>query len=270
MRRIIVLAMVALFLLSTTAFGGGSGSPVLPLKESTDGRGLGVGFGYNYVGSRLLDLNNFNRTEDDLEVTSLSQVYGEYAVQSSENRNIFVRVGAASYDLKFDYENTDDRIKMELDPGIYAGLKMNNLYPWKDVGNFALGIGYDVQINGSINEVDNVVRSGTVSDIDGTLYSFDGQNSVYMTAKYDVESLQTSLIPYLGVYHSWFVVGVLDDPTYMLNKATVTHEISGAFDALGFGLVLGLDVDISKYCNLNVEGRFVGEAAITTGATIKF
>ena len=50
----------------------------------------------------------------------------------------------------------------------------------------------------------------------------------------------------------------------------LSFNMASAFDILSFGMLLGLDVNVAKYVTFNVEGRFIGETAITTGATVKF
>ncbi|MBI5144337.1 MAG: hypothetical protein HZA30_04645, partial [Candidatus Omnitrophica bacterium] len=101
----------------------------------------------------------------------------------------------------------------------------------------------------------------------------DGQNSVYLTCKYDIDAIKTSIVPYIGGYHSWIVVGTAETLSY---SSTITgipydeEDYQAAFDVTSFGVLVGVDVDVAEFVNLNVEGRFIGETAITTGATIKF
>lgn len=269
-KKLMVLCVLVLFLACANAFAGGSGNCILPIKTTTEHIGTGAAFGFNGVSSRLMDLYNYNKDEDDLKVEDLAQVYGAIPFGLSETRNIVWKIGAADYRLKFDNDGTNETITVDVDSGIYTGIGINNLFPLECAGEHPLSWGYDLQINGYINEVGSVTRNGNIADETGTLYGIDGQESLYLAYNYELEKIRTTFVPYLGVYHSWIVIGSFDDVTYTRNAAQVSHDIQGAFDALSFGLLLGLDVEIAKYVNLNVEGRFIGETAITTGATIKF
>ncbi len=190
--------------------------------------------------------------------------------------NLTVRVGSSTYDLEFRDKNSDEKVSIDVKNGVYAGIALNTLYPWGEVsvgnvGMLDIGYGFSTQVNVAYNDVKSITReNSSLTNEDGTLYTADGENSVYITCKYDIEQLHTSLVPYIGVYQSWIAIGTADAITYTRNKAEVSHTIDGAFDALTFGLLLGMDIDITKYATINIEGRFIGETAVTTGATIKF
>ncbi|MBN1354522.1 MAG: hypothetical protein JW994_07645 [Candidatus Omnitrophica bacterium] len=273
-----VFSLVALIacLVCTTAFAGGSGNCVQPLKATTDHYGAGVSFGYNYVGSRMMDLYNYGRDAKNVNVSKVSQVYGQIPVGLNDSSNLYLKVGAADYDLKYkDKDNSDETVKVKLDPGIYVGGGYRAVIPMEDwkMGQLSFGIGYDLQMNAFLNKVKGVeTDAGAASNEDGDLYGLDGEESIYITCTYKAEKLNTTFVPYLGVYHSWFAIGTLQELKYTRSGASTetTGDIQGAFDTLSFGLLLGLDIEITKYCCLNVEGRLIGENAITTGATLKF
>lgn len=269
-RKVVCLSLIALFLASLSAFAGGSGNCILPLKTTTEYAGTGATFGFNYVGSRMMALFDYNETEKDPELRELGQVYGQIPIGITENRNVFFKVGGCDYELRFDDKDAGETITIDVEEGIYAGVGMNNLAPLECAGDFPLSWGYDMQINGYINDVEGVSRSGTITDPDGLLYGIDGQESLYLAYTYELEEMVT-FVPYIGVYHSWVVIGPIDEIAYSLNGVSTEHDgIQGNFDVLSFGLLLGIDVEVAKYVNLNVEGRFIGETAITTGATVKF
>ena len=275
MRKNICILVLILCFIATSAYAGGSGNPIQPLKNTTDHMGMGVGFGYNYVQQRMNKLYCWEDDVKDVEVNRLSQIYGTVPVGINKNLNIIGKVGGSYYDLKFKEDDTDETIEVDLNGGIYAGVGLNGLFPmeeWlKDWENFTISIGFDVQASGCLNDVKGVTRAGAgTSDESGSVYGADGQESVYIACKYDIEKIKTSIIPYVGAYHSWIVRGTLDDISYTQNKIESSHSFFGAFDALSFGVLVGLDVEVTKYMVFNVEGRFVGETAITTGATIKF
>ena len=276
MRKVVSLALAVLFFGYASAFAGGSGNCIEPLKTATDRYALGAAFGYNYVGARLLDLYNYGNDEKNIHIDAISQVYGQVPIGINENMNLTVRVGSSTYDMDFRDKASDENVSVEVKNGVYAGVALGAQYPWGEVsvgkmGMFDIGYGYNMQINGAYNDVKSITReNSSLTDEKGTLYTFDGENSVFITCKYDIETLKTSLIPYIGVYQSWIVTGTIGSLKYTMNKAEVSHDIVGAFDALAFGLLLGMDIDITKYATINIEGRFIGETAVTTGATIKF
>lgn len=276
MRKVVSLALAVLFLGYASVFAGGSGNCIEPLKNTTDRYAIGAAFGYNYVGARLLDLYNYGNDEKNIHIDAISQVYGQVPIGLNENMNLTVRVGSSTYDLKFRDKDSDEEVSVDVRSGVYAGVALGAQYPWGEVsvgkmGMFDIGYGFNTQINAAYNDVKSITRdNSSLTNEDGTLYTFDGENSVFITCKYDIEKLKTSLVPYIGVYQSWITTGTIGSLTYTRNKAEVSHDIVGAFDALAFGLLLGMDIDITKYATINIEGRFIGETAVTTGATVKF
>jgi hypothetical protein len=258
---------------STNAFAGGSGNCILPIKTTTEHYPTGAAFGFNYVSSRLMDLYDYDENEKDHEVRELAQVYGEVPIGLSDTRNLFLKVGVCDYEIRFKDKDADEKVTVDLKKGIYAGVGMNSLFPLEleCAGDLPLSWGYDMQINGFLNDVKGVSRSGSITDESGTLYGIDGQESLYLACTHEWEEILTTFVPYIGVYHSWIVIGAIDEVSYNVNGVSTSHDgVQGNFDVLSFGLLLGVDVEIAKYVNLNVEGRFIGETALTTGATVKF
>ena len=273
-RKVLCLCLLVLLLAYTNVFAGGSGNCIQPIKTTTEKYGVGVAYEYNYVSSRILDLMVMG-DQDDMKVEGMSQSYGKIIYGLSDNKNIYVPIGAAHYELKFSSEHDDADMRLKLKNGIYTGIGVNALFPWAEASEktgFDISWGYDIQANGFINDVKSLERDGRdATSLDGTLFGFDGQNSIYVTAKYDIEKIKTSLVPYIGAYQSWIVIGTLDALDYeTANMKTSQEESPFAFDILSFGLLLGIDIEVADYVNLNVEGRLIGETAITTGATIKF
>ncbi len=273
LRRIAILGILILFSMSISAYAGGSGNCIQPLKNTTDHVGMGVGFGCNYVGSRMNKLYHYEDVTD-VKVNNITQVYATIPVGINEYCNIIGKIGGAWYEFTYKDKESDKFIRPDLEGGIYAGVGFNGLYPLKEWKGFSFGIGGDIQTNCYINSVKSINKdnpAGTITDEGGTMYAVDGQESIYLTARYDFEQpVKVSLIPYVGVYHNWIVLGTLSDIEYNEGKAEKGNSFQGAFDALSFGMLVGIDVEVTKYICLNIEGRFIGENAITTGATIKF
>jgi hypothetical protein len=157
--------------------------------------------------------------------------------------------------------------------GLYTGVGLNTLFPVMDVGALTLGIGGDIQGNFFYNDVKGIVRANqTATDVGGSFYGIDGENSVYLTFKYDIEKFKSAIIPYVGGYHSWIAVGTATGLSYSTPRtgSVEKEDYQLAYDFLGFGVLVGMDLGITKWATFNVEGRFLGETALTTGATIKF
>lgn len=268
-KKVFALLVVMLFSASMSAFAGGSGNCIEPLKLSTENKALGAAFGYDFMANRLLELDQPGSDVDSMSIKDLSHVYGKIILGRNENTNFYAKVGGAYYDLEFDDEGVE--VKVQQEGGILAGLGFNVLNPWKKVCGVDLNIGYDIQANFFINEPNDVSRGGTgAGSIDGIFYGINGKNSVYLSTKYSIEKLKTSLIPYLGAYHSWIAIGTLDDLSYTAANTSYGHDIRVNYDALAFGPMVGMDVEITQNVLFNIEGRFVGENSLTTGATLKF
>ena len=271
-RRLLCALLVFMLCMGTSAFAGGVGNCVQPLQETTDHIGVGVAFEYNSVDERMNDLENTDGPSD-MEVTNLDQYYGKVIYGITDKVNVYGKIGAADYDLRFRDETTDEEMIIGLDEGIYTGGGINYLHELTDWNNFNVSVGVDIQGNIYMNDVTAIDRAGiSATSVAGGFYGVDGQNSVYLTLDYEIEKLKTSIVPYLGIYHSWIVVGTTKSLTYYTVPGGYVEEkdYQPAFDLLSFGLLLGLDVDIAGVAVLNIAGRFIGETAFTTGATVKF
>jgi len=277
-KKVLCLTIIVLLLLCVKTFAGGVGNCLTPVKTTSKHSGAGVGFEYNGVSSRLMKMYSYTSGIENMKVRHLNQYYGKITMGLSDNYDIFAKIGGCSYNLKFDEKDGGGRgVIINLKNGLYVGAGFNALFPLVDLDKFPLSFGYNIQGNGFLNDVDNITRGG-VSAIDakGGFYGFDGQNSLYLSGKYDVDILKTSIIPYIGAYQSWIVVSGFNPVAYStvprgtLLAGAVEGTYSPAFDVLAFGLLLGVDIDIAKYVNINIAGRFIGETAITTGATVKF
>jgi len=265
--QLVVLSALVLF--CTNAFAGGSGNPVEPLKATTKHLGVAAAFGYDYMANRLFDLDLPGSSSDDTSVNDLHQVYGKIILGFNETTNIYAKVGGASYDPSFKSNNS--KISLELEDGIFAGLGLNKLQPFKNIGSLPIDLGFDIQANMFINNVDTVSREGASgTSVDGTLYGLNGKNSIYLTCKYTIEQLKTRIVPYAGAYHSWIVLGSFDDVSYTSSGTNYTHDLNANYDVLAFGPLVGLDMDIADFLTFNIEGRFVGENSLTAGATIRY
>lgn len=273
MRRIVVLALIFIFLASSSAFAGGAGNCVKPIRTTTKFLGVGAAFEYNYMNKRMNELDNVDGIRK-AKVKQVNQLYGKGTIGIGDYINLYGKAGGANYDLEFKQKTTDWLMSIKLQDGIYTGGGFNVLVPVWEWDCLSFGIGLDVQGNGSLNDVKTITVDGLdATSVGGKMYELDGQNSLYLTCEYDIEQFKTRIIPYVGGYHSWMVVGTAEKLTYYVEREDIKYikkHYPAAYDVLSFGVLVGVDVDIADYVNLNVEGRFVGETALTTGATIKF
>lgn len=273
MRKVFALILaVSLIALCSDAFAGGAGNCVEPIRTTTKHLGVGGAFEYNYVDERMNKLDNKDGAKD-MKIEHVNQVYGKGIIGIGDYVNVYGKIGGSNYDLEFVDGAQGVAMVIDLKDGIYTGAGINMLFPITEIKEISIGIGADIQGNFFLNDVNGITRDGrTATSASGSFYGVDGQNSVYLTFNYTIDRIKTSIIPYVGGYQSWAFVGTAKKLTYETPRAGYVDKehFQAAYDFLSFGPLLGIDVDIAEYVNLNVEGRFVGETAITTGATIKF
>ena len=270
--RILVFSLVFSILFIGCSFAGGSGNCIEPIRTTTDHLGVGAAFEYNYVHQRLNKLNN-KQGPKDMEVKNMHQVYVKFDIGLFDNFNLYGKIGGSDYDLSFIARTQNVEMVIDLESGIYTGIGMNALFPLHETKNCTFGIGFDMQSNAYVNDVKDIRRAEEgASGVGGSFYGIDGQNSVYLTCDYNIEKIKTKLIPYVGAYYSWMVIGTLKPLSFETQAAGLVDKkhYQAAFDTASFGITFGMDVDIAKYVVFNIEGRLIGETAITTGATIKF
>lgn len=278
-KKVLCLGLLILLVACTNVFAGGSGNCIETARVKSEHLGVGaVAFEYNLVTERINDLYDGLVDADNIKVEDLSQVYGKITWGRTTDKilwlpatdyNLYFKAGACNYDVKFKDDGVS--VKAELESGVYTGVGANALFPLKEVNELcSINWGGDIQLNCFFNGADDVTRNGETVNSDGYFYGIDGQIATYVTCNYDIPEIKTELIPYLGVYYSWIVVGTLAELDYTVANTEYDESIGGAFDVLSFGMLLGLDMNITDYLTLNVEGRFIGETALTTGATFKF
>ena len=271
MGRIFLLSLLVLSFVCTSAYAGGAGNCVEPLRKTTSHWGIGGTFGYNYMNNRMNDLHN-KYGLGNVRVKRLSQVYGGGILGIGDYVNLYGNVGAGNYDMECDIKVDRAHMIVKLHDGLHVGMGLNVLIPIGDIEPVSFGLGLSVQGNYGLNSVKELEIAGTTAtSIGGSFYETDGQNSIFLTCKYTIDSLKTSVVPYVGGYHSWMVVGTYDKLTYYTAATQyVKKHYQGAYDVLSFGPLVGVDIDVAEYLNFNVEGRFIGETAITCGATLKY
>jgi hypothetical protein len=272
MYRIAAVSFSILCIAATTVFAGGAGDCVTPIKTTTKYVGVGAAFEYNYVDERMEDLEN-KWGPRAMKLTDTNQIYGKLIIGVCDYVNLYGKIGGGNYKLSFVDTPQDATMVIKLKDGLYTGCGFNGLYPVMKVGQVDLGIGGDMQANYSLNDVKSITRSSEVGqNPSGSFYRIDGQTSLYLTGKYEIEKWQTAIIGYIGGYQSWAVCGTQKGLYYTTPSAGYIDKenYQAGYDFTSFGVMVGLDLDVAKYVNLNIEGRFIGETALTTGATVKF
>ena len=272
-RKVLGIILIS-FMVCMSAFAGGVGNCIQPLKSTND-VGFGGGFEYNYVANRLNDLDNRDSSASDMRVENAHQIYGKILFGFFEDFNLYAKIGGTDYSLKFNEREGQNEIVVDLETGIYTGGGVNILYQITEVGEMdnPVFVGFDFQVNYSHNNVAGLSRGGQdANSVSGSFYKIDGMNSVYFAMKYELEDISTSFVPYVGAYHSWIVLGSMESLTYQTPTGGYldNRDYQANYDLTGFGVLLGIDVEVAKYININVEGRLIGENAVTAGAVIKF
>lgn len=272
-RFVIALICISLVLVCVPAFAGGAGNCVRPIRTTSKWIGVGAAFEYNYMHERMNKLDN-KKGPRDMKVEKVNQIYGKGIIGLGDYVNLYGKAGGSNYDLEFvSQTNQDAKYVIDLEDGVYMGGGLNALFPIYTLEPLTFGIGFDIQGNGYLNDVKGITRSGEVAtSVTGQFFGLDGQNSLYLTCKYEIESLKTAIVPYVGGYHSWMVIGTSKGLSYDTESSGYVGKkhFQAAYDVLSFGVVFGVDLDIAQFVNLNVEGRLVGETALTAGATVKF
>lgn len=270
MRKFMVCALMLVFIAFVPkAFSESSGNCLEPLGKTTEVLGVAGSFEYNYVANRYNKLDNNSSRFKDLEIENTNEVYGKFSVALFDNFNVYANIGGALYDVKYTdrVDNVDMIIKLE--PGLYTGTGINCLFPV--FGN--LSVGGNIYGGFLLNNVKDISRRGRdCTSASGQLYTLNGVNSLYASYRFDIEYIKTAIIPYVGGYHAWIITGTSEKLDYIdaAPNVDVKKHIQAAYDILGFGLLVGLDVEVTKYAVFNLEGRFIGENAFTCGASIKF
>lgn len=277
MKRIVAICAIGMFVFTSYVFAGGVGDCTQPIRTTSKYWGIGGAGEVNYVSDRYNDLENSSGSKD-MKINDQTQVYGKLIIGIVDYFNLYLKAGGTHYDVEYVDRQDGLTYKVKVQDGIYAGAGFNGLLPvWKlKCIPATFGVGLDVQGNFSNNDINSMQRGNQDVRLNkGSFFVVDGQNSLYLTCKYDFDKLQSAIIPYVGAYQSWIVAGSAKNVSWSggtsvigVNKENKT--IPPAYDVLGFGVLVGVDVDVAKFVNLNVEGRFVGETALTAGATLKF
>ena len=131
MRKMVLLLSVIVIvslMVCSHAFAGGAGNCVQPVKKTTDHIGVGAAFEYNYVDSRMNKLEN-KRGPRSMKVKKVNQVYGKGIIGLGDYVNLYGKIGATDYDLKFVDQPQNATMEIDLKDGIYTGAGINALFP---------------------------------------------------------------------------------------------------------------------------------------------
>lgn len=260
MKRLAVILAVISFVAGMvgTCYAASLG-PVEPLGANK----CEVGVEYNSVVNRDLDKAG---AVTKAEVDESNQVYAKLALGVGDYLNVYGKLGMADLNQKVtwnsDYDNRSQTLGFN--NGLLWGVGANGLY---DLGN-NVGIGGDVQLDMSFNDVDSITASNATSfSSSGSLRNTEIQASVYMT--YTLQPAENfKIVPYAGGYYSYFKAAIDDAIKYADTLYEYTlRDLEGKDN---FGLLLGVNVHALKNISVNVEGRLIGESAVTAGISYRF
>lgn len=254
-----VLALVLICCLPLASYAAGIGSP------ETQGKGkAGIGVDSDFVFGKDWKLKNATNLVAGETIKNIETENGYFAGARLiygllDNLDVYARIGASDYKVKDKHftngaESATD--KFNTDTGIAYGIGLKGAYHI----NENLLLGCDLQYLRSKHEAKDNYSTAGGTELSTKYKSFTVQE--WHVAPY-VGYKTGNFLPYLGVRYS---DGRLD----MKKPSNTDFGAIKAEADNNFGVFLGTDYKIGENWKLNLEGRFVDEAAMSFGATYRF
>ncbi len=263
MKRIVILALVGVFIMGMAKVGLAAGiGPVEPLGAMK----VEVSGEYNSILDKDIKKNgtitNGNASTGG-EVRESTQGYAKVSMGMNDWANIYAKLGTANFEEKLKWNNGKSQT-IEYEYGLLWGIGANGLY---DLGN-NLGIGGDIQVDMWYNDLKSLKGDDSPALINsGSIKSLEFQTAVYLTYAIEVAT-DLKVVPYVGGCYSYFKAAIDSTISYSDTSDTYTRGDAEGDDA--FGLLAGTKIAVGKNLSVNVEGRFISETAVTAGLSYKF
>ena len=223
----------------------------------------------NFVFDRKIEANGRSTSGSNIDSFNIEQMYQENTkiiLGITDYVNVFTKLGVskiANAKLKF---STGENCSVETGYDFLYGGGIDATYKFGNDEIYFVGFGGDI----SYFETDtkNVTIEGTsATNISGKIKTLEYQIAGF--AGMDVMVNENLLLtPYVAGFWNKFntKTGGID---YTIGGGSyeLTFD-SDAKDEIGVGV--GLDLELFKHFNLNVEGRFAAGNAVTVGAAFKF
>ena len=230
----------------------------------TQGQGnWSAGIGLESVFDRDMKLKSISASGTQISEAKFDEMYRMDAKISYgifDNLDIYVKLGVADFETEEKWTNTTPEkgtIMNDAQNDFMYGAGLKGTVALKD--NWLLGA--DIQYLRHRNKYDGRINNETdpsdSENISGKMTVYEWHVAPYISKKLD------NFIPYLGVKYS--DVRVKDN--YNTSSGTV-EEKRKADDNVG--IFVGTDYAINDNWNINLEGRFIDETALSFGVTYKF
>jgi opacity protein-like surface antigen len=259
MRKFLILILVAVLLLSpailyAASIGG----------AETQGQGkFSIGIDQEFVFSRDMkhdktDWLTPGRELKDIEIKKMYRTMGKISYGVINNLDIYAKLGAADFDAKAkQYSNGVYNRTYDLD-GKYAfayGFGLKGTHNYED----GWLVGIDLQFLSHRNNYKGTViykdGSEEPDKWSGKITSYEWQVAPYVAKKI------SNFTPYVGGKYSDIRIKEKNPNGDWWTRCKAKDN---------FGIFIGMDMNIMKHFNLNVEGRFIDETAMSVGLSYRF
>jgi len=269
LRYAIIAGVIALAVAATgtAVYAASLGEHIEPLGHLK----YAVSAEYNHIIDRDFegDIDNDATTAEftGAEIDASHQAYAKLAIGLTDSFNLYTKLGAA--DMELTLKEQDDSYDIETDFGFLWGFGVNGAMEIHEGAK----VGLDVQGLVVNNDLDTLkLNSEAGTNLGGEIENFEFQVALYLYKEYQTDMLtgkELTLTPYLaGVYDYYRSV---TNGNANFNVASGQMLMSYDFDGDDtLGVVVGCNGEINEQLDLNVEGRFVSETAISTSLVYRF
>jgi len=260
MRKLFTLVLIGLILSPACAWATSIGGPL------TNGQGkvvLGGEFEYIFARKQKFDGSSVsNLSVSNPKIEQVIRPTGRLSYGITDNFDIYTRLGATDYEMW----STPTTV-----PNIYAddsnlSSKWGFLYgggvkAMFDFGNNCL-VGIDGQyIRHTANASQTtILLAGGTERITGDITTQEWHIAPYFGYRIDVPDMW-EFVPYVGVKYSDLLTE---------SKADVTGNTIKTRSKYLFGVFLGVECLVMENINVNFEGRFIDETALSCALKYKF
>lgn len=260
MKRIAIV-LVALALIASPLFAAGITDSTKPLGHMKWSMALED----NYVFNR--DIEKL-ASRDKFEFEKINQIYGKATLGFTPYFNIYAKLGGSdSGEIKTNNLATGNSYDLESKYGFLWGLGVSGAKEfwegWK--------LGLDAQFNYWKADADKIKSSygDKATRVSGDIKNFEFQGTPFITKKFDFPESGLVFNPYLGVKFSYFKTES-DNIKYTLSAGDNRTDSWSLKGDNNVGIVVGSNLEFAEKWAMQLEGRFIDEAAMTVGASYRF
>lgn len=200
------------------------------------------------------------------EIKDNNQVYAKLTLGLGEYVNVYGKIGASTGNKYSQTYNTPATVEYETDTALVWGIGASGTYKfaetWKLIG--------DIQYTAWDEDVDKATYNGTA----GTGITNPGiENQEFqataLVAKDFTLGNDTVLTPYAGVAYVYYKTETEGTISYTAGSTSVTNSWSLEGDD-SVSAIVGLKAKLNNNWHGYIEGRFVGENALSGGLSYVF